>query len=152
LTLREAMALGADRDLIARQYTNDFAEVWNDGISAISEGLRQTGSMEGAILFAQLTLLAKHPDSLIARKRGLSEAQDAGRRAAAVLDAGWPGPAGWKAYRDLDTWLRAEGRQRNPGTTADLLTACLFILLREDTIRLPLEFPWAIPWPAGFSS
>jgi triphosphoribosyl-dephospho-CoA synthase len=116
--------------------------VWNDGVPAIVEGLRQTRSLEGAILFAQLTMLAKHPDTLIARKRGVAEAQEASRRAAAAL------AAGWNAFAEFDAWLRAEGRQRNPGTTADLLTACLFILLREDTIRLPLEYPW----PAGLPS
>jgi triphosphoribosyl-dephospho-CoA synthase len=141
-TLREVMTLAADRDLIARQYANDFADVWNDGVPAITEGLRQTRSLEGAILFAQLTMLAKHPDTLIARKRGVAEAQEASRRAAAVL------AAGWDTFAEFDAWLRAEGRHRNPGTTADLLTACLFILLREDTIRLPLEYPW----PAGLPS
>ena len=41
-TLREVLALAADRDLIARQYTNAFADVWNDGVPALVEGLRQT--------------------------------------------------------------------------------------------------------------
>jgi triphosphoribosyl-dephospho-CoA synthase len=136
------MNLAAGRDLIGRQYVNDFAEVWNDGVPALLEGLRQTGSLEGAILFAQLTLMAKYPDTLIARKRGLAEAREAGRRAAAVL------AAGWHTFADFDAWLRAEGRQRNPGTTADLLTACLFILLRERTIRLPLEHPWSAGLPS----
>jgi triphosphoribosyl-dephospho-CoA synthase len=141
-TLREVMALAAGRDLIARQYANGFVEVFEDGEPALLEGLRQTHSLEGAILFAQLTLLAKHPDSLIVRKRGIAVAQEASRRAADVL------ATGWSAFTAFDGWLRAEGRQRNPGTTADLLTACLFILLRESTIRLPLEYPW----PAGFLS
>ena len=45
---------------------------------------------------------------------------------------------------DFDTWLRAEGHSRNPGTTADLMTACLFVLLREDTIPLPSQIPWTL--------
>jgi triphosphoribosyl-dephospho-CoA synthase len=135
-TLREVMALAADRDLIARQYANGFADVWEDGVPAVLAGLRQEQSLEGAILFAQLTLLAKHPDTLIRRKCGPAEAEEASRRAAAVL------AAGWGAFADFDAWLRAEGRRRNPGTTADLLTACLFILLREGTIRLPLVYPF----------
>jgi triphosphoribosyl-dephospho-CoA synthase len=141
-TLREVMALAAGRDLIARQYANDFADVWNDGVPALLDGFRQMRSLEGAVLIAQLTLLAKHPDSLIARKCGVSEAQEVSRRAAAVL------AEGWDTFADFDAWLRAEGRQRNPGTTADLLTACLFILLREGTIRLPLEYPWSAGLPS----
>jgi triphosphoribosyl-dephospho-CoA synthase len=135
-TLREVMAPAAGRDLIARQYVNGYADVWDDGVPAILTGLRQEQSLEGAILFAQLALLAKHPDTLIRRKCGPAEAEEASRRAAAVL------AAGWDAFAEFDGWLRAEGRRRNPGTTADLLTACLFILLREGTIRLPLAYPF----------
>jgi triphosphoribosyl-dephospho-CoA synthase len=140
-TLREVMALAAGRDLIARQYVNGFAEVWDDGVPALLTGLRVKQSLEGAILFAQLTLLAKHPDTLIRRKCGLAEAQEASRRAAAVL-------AGREAFADFDAWLRAEGRRRNPGTTADLLAACLFILLREGTIQLPLAYPFSHGLPS----
>ena len=141
------MALAADRDLIARQYANGFREVFDDGVPAVLEGLERTGSLEGAIIHAHLHLMARHPDTLIARKRGAAEAEESARRARAVLDAGWPdGREAWAALRRLDAWLRAEGRGRNPGTTADLIAACLFVLLREGRITLPLS----VPWPAGF--
>jgi triphosphoribosyl-dephospho-CoA synthase len=143
-TLRQIMALAADRDRIARQYANGFAEVFEDGVPALRTGLEISGSLEGAIIFAHLHLLAHHPDTLIARKRGRAESEEAAARAQAVLDAKWPGERdGWAALTELDTWLRAEGNQRNPGTTADLLTACLFVLLREETITLPPRLPWS---------
>ena len=147
LPLRQVMTLAADRDLIARQYADGFREVFDDGAPAVLEGIERTGSMEGAILFAHLHLMARHPDTLIARKRGATEAEESAGRARAVLDAGWPkGRAGWAAFAALDAWLRAEGRMRNPGATADLIAACLFVLLHEGRIPLPLS----IPWPAGF--
>ena len=37
----------------------------------------------------------------------------------------------------------AAPHRRNPGTTADLVTACLFVLLREGSIELPLRIPWS---------
>jgi triphosphoribosyl-dephospho-CoA synthase len=37
--------------------------------------------------------------------------------------------------------LREEGNARNPGATADLVTACLFAALRES--RMTQEHPWA---------
>jgi triphosphoribosyl-dephospho-CoA synthase len=149
LPLRAIMALAADRDLIARQYANDFREVFDEGAPAILDGMNRTGSMEGAILFAQLHLMARHPDTLIARKRGSAEAVESAQRAQAVLDAGWPkGRGGWAALAALDAWLRAEGRQRNPGTTADLIAACLFVLLHDGRIPLPLP----LPWPADFDA
>jgi triphosphoribosyl-dephospho-CoA synthase len=135
-TLRQVMTLAAERDLIARQYANGFAEVFDDGVSALLSGMDRTGSIEGAIVFAHLHLMAHHPDTLIARKRGRAEAEESARRARAVLDSG-----GTELDR-FDDWLRAEGHARNPGTTADLLTVCLFVLLRENTITLPPPLPW----------
>ena len=49
-----------------------------------------------------------------------------------MLEHGGVGtPAGRAAYDGFDRWLRADGHARNPGTTADLVTACLFVALRE---------------------
>jgi triphosphoribosyl-dephospho-CoA synthase len=140
-TLRQVMALAAQRDLIARQYANGFAEVFNAGVPALLTGLQRTSSIEGAIIFAHLCLMYDHPDTLIARKCGWAEAEEAARRAKAVLDAGW---AELSAF---DDWLREDGHRRNPGATADLLTACLFVLLRDGTITLPPQFPWMIDEP-----
>jgi triphosphoribosyl-dephospho-CoA synthase len=135
-TLRQVMALAAERDLIARQYANGFTEVFEDGVPALLTGLQRTGSIEWAIIFAHLHMIARHPDTLIVRKRGWAEAEEAARRAKVVLDAGWTELDGF------DAWLREQGHARNPGATADLLTACLFVLLREDTITLPPPWPW----------
>jgi len=45
-------------------------------------------------------------------------------------------------------WLRADGNRRNPGTSADLVAATLFVALREELIPLPSPYPWS----AGFIS
>jgi triphosphoribosyl-dephospho-CoA synthase len=146
-TLREVMALAAGRDLIARQYAGGFAEVF-DGAAAVRDGLGRTGSVEGAIIHAHLTLMARHPDTLIARKRGPAEAAEAAERALRVLEQGWPHRSeGRAAYADLDGWLRAAGNGRNPGATADLIAAALFVLLREGTIPLPAPLPWPADGP-----
>jgi triphosphoribosyl-dephospho-CoA synthase len=144
LPLRQVMALAADRDLVALQYANAFQEVLQEGVAALQTGMLQTRSLEGAIIFAHLRLLANRPDSLIARKRGQAEAEEAARRAGEVLKANWPHQeAGRMALAQLDAWLRAEGHRRNPGTTADLVTASLFAALREGIITLPPELPWS---------
>jgi triphosphoribosyl-dephospho-CoA synthase len=97
--------------------------------------------MESAIIHCHLHLLAGHPDTLIARKRGRAEAEEASRRAADVLAGGWPARAeGRAALAALDQWLRTDGHARNPGTTADLVTACLFVALRDGLIQLPQTF------------
>jgi triphosphoribosyl-dephospho-CoA synthase len=140
-TLRGVMALAADRDLIARQYADGFREVLDEGVPALVNAWRTSRVMESAIVSGHIELLARHPDSLIARKRGTAEAAEAQARAQAVLASGGPetGP-GREALQALDRWLREPGQRRNPGTTADLVTACLFAALRSDTMELSGEF------------
>jgi triphosphoribosyl-dephospho-CoA synthase len=133
VTLREAMALAAGRDLIARQYADGFRAVFDVGLPALRQPARD---WEAAVIGCQLRLLAEFPDSLTARKRGPAVAEEASRRARAVLAAG--GPDNTEALAGLDSWLRADGHARNPGTTADLVTACLFVALREGQFRLPV--------------
>jgi triphosphoribosyl-dephospho-CoA synthase len=133
--LRQAMALAADRDLVARQYVRDYEDVFDLGIPILLDGLSRHGDLETAIILAHLGILAKHPDSLIARKRGPEEAGEARRLAVGVLEAGWPSTAaGQAAFAAFDAWLTAVGNARNPGTSADLVAACLFVALREKWI------------------
>jgi triphosphoribosyl-dephospho-CoA synthase len=141
--LLEAMRLAADRDLVARQYVTDFAIVLQEGLTALQEGLAHTGELESAIVLCHLHLLAQHGDSLIARKCGQELARQAQLQAKAVLAANFPvTEEGRACFREFDDWLRADGYKRNPGTSADLTAACLFVALREGIMQLPLHYPW----------
>lgn len=138
-TLREVMQLAAERDLIARQYATDFRLVLQTGVPWLAACRDFETGWEQAIIGLQLALLAENPDSLIARKCGMELALEASRRARAILDAGWPENAASRTIlSEFDTWLRADGNRRNPGTTADLVTASLFAALREGVIRPPV--------------
>lgn len=145
LTLLATMQLAADRDAIARQYTTGFWEVFEEGLPALRAGLGETRSLEGAIVGCQLHWLSRQLDTLILRKQGAEEAEAASRLARQVLAAGWPQSVGGRAeLQCFDAWLRAQGNRRNPGATADLVTACLFAALREGSIPLPLRCPFAL--------
>jgi triphosphoribosyl-dephospho-CoA synthase len=146
VTLLEAMKLAADRDLIARQYANGFADVFDFGVPAFLDGLQQFGCVEAAIVHSQLRWLAEHPDSLIARKNGPAVAEDVRRRAAEVLRlGGLSTPEGRAAGVALDRHLRSDGNKLNPGSTADLITACLFVALRENKVAPAAPFRWNVP-------
>ncbi len=133
--LVEAMRLAADRDLVARQYANGFHEVLSVVAPTILSGIDRGWGINGAIVHAQLTLMSRFPDSLIARKCGSEAAQRAADQAAEVLQAGTPADESfWQAAGDFDFWLRSDGHRRNPGTTADLIAAGLFVLLRDGHI------------------
>jgi triphosphoribosyl-dephospho-CoA synthase len=143
ITLRAAMSLASDRDLIARQYANGFYEVLNEAMPALCESVRAGHSLETAIVAAHLKMLARHPDSLIVRKYGLAQAADVSRRAGGLLESGWPdGPDAGRLCGEFDGWLRQPGNRFNPGTTADLVTAALFAALRERKIDLGISNPY----------
>lgn len=140
-SLVEAMRLAADRDLVARQFVNGFEQVLSESAKSLADGFVAGWSAGEAIVNTQLELMSKFPDSLIARKCGPRVAQQSADRAAAVLDAGSPrDEVFWTAAGDLDFWLRSDGHRRNPGTTADLVAAGLFVLLREGIMHWPLRW------------
>lgn len=135
--LLTAMAAAAERDLIARQYATDFDLVLGKVAPWISEAAGRW-SLTEAIVHTQLRLLAEYPDSLISRKCGLEMAQEVSTYAASVLASGSPGEDSYhEAAADLDFFLRSDGHRRNPGTTADLIAAGLFILLRDGGLKTP---------------
>jgi triphosphoribosyl-dephospho-CoA synthase len=136
LTLVDVMQLAAERDRVARQFTNRFADVLRGTAANIAEGLTRGLPLGGAIVLAHVRQIAEHSDSLIARKCGPEIAAEARQRAMTVIKAGSPGDASYEQARvELDTWLRADGHRRNPGTTADLVAAGLFVLLREGRLH-----------------
>jgi len=137
VTLLEAMALAADRDMIARQYATGFADVLEFGVPTLAEGFARHGTVEDAILHSQLCWLAAFPDSLIARKRGTAVTEDVRRRAAAVRSDGGIATPAWFAF---DAHLRSEGNGLNPGTTADLIAASLFVALRDGVLKPDAPF------------
>ena len=139
-TLLEVMTLAAERDGVAAQYANGFAWVLQEGapfLASIGRDFAQ--HWEAAIIELQLRLMAEHPDTLIARKCGAEVAQEAARRARHCLQelARLPLASDQRTecLIDFDHWLRADGHRRNPGTTADLVAACLFAAIREGTIE-----------------
>lgn len=134
-----AMQHAADRDLVARQYVSGFSEVLDRVVPWLVE-TRTRCSLTQAIIHTQIRLLARFPDSLIARKCGAATAQHAADIAARVEQSGSPGSQEYEqALADLDFWLRSDGHRRNPGTTADLLAAGLFVVLREGLVPPPFR-------------
>ncbi len=140
-----AMQPAADHDLVARQYVNGFAQVQHAALRIQHWLAAATDDLETAILLTFLELLRDYPDSLIARKCGLQLAVEAAGRAGAILRiydrlaaagtrAVYCGTPFDRALEDFDRWLRDDGNQRNPGTTADLVAAALFVLLRESRV------------------
>ncbi|MDF1745119.1 MAG: triphosphoribosyl-dephospho-CoA synthase [Gimesia sp.] len=129
-TLREVMCLAADHDSIASEYANNFNIILGTAIPALQTFWNQCADWEEAVIRLQLRLMSDFPDTLIARKCGIEEAQQSAVYASEILQAEQFGAS----LAPFDSWLRFNGNQRNPGTTADLIVATLFVALRDGFI------------------
>lgn len=139
--LWEIMRLAADRDGIARWWSEGFSFLFAEGVGALGSGIMATGSIEASMVLLSLHLLARFPDTLIARKHGLATAREVSARAGDILALEWPRKAqAIEALREFDRWLRSQ--KYNPGTTADFLAAVVYASFRQGLLTLPLNFPF----------
>jgi triphosphoribosyl-dephospho-CoA synthase len=135
VTLRAAMAAAVGRDAIAAEYVSDFAVTFELGLPALAAALEDGLAPRAAIVELALRLLGAVPDTLIARKRGSDAAERVSAGAARVLAAGGVRSEGGRAaVASFDASLRQGGNALNPGTTADLVTAVLFVALLEGVL------------------
>ena len=135
VTLREAMAAAAQRDTVAAEYATDHAVTFELGLPVLSGALDDGLPPRDAIVELALRLLGAVPDTLIARKRGPEAAGRVSEGAREVLAAGGVRTAsGRTALAAFDASLRRDGHSLNPGTTADLVTAVLFVALLEGVL------------------
>jgi triphosphoribosyl-dephospho-CoA synthase len=121
--LRAAMALAADRDLIARQYANGFADVFDALARDVPSGLVLAEAGAPDVLRVFLGCLSRHPDSHIVRKHGEAVAHSV--MAAAQRWVVHPAPDQAPDFAAWDEALKADGI--NPGTSADLTVATLWL-------------------------
>lgn len=128
VTLRDAMEEAAGRDRIARQYVTDFADVFGVGLARFDAALATTSDRRWSTLLTYLNFLSSFPDSHILRKYGPDIAERV-RRRAVDWEAGAESDADWELLLpkllQWDSELKEAGI--NPGTSADLTVATLFV-------------------------
>ncbi|KAA1257823.1 ATP:dephospho-CoA triphosphoribosyl transferase [Rubripirellula obstinata] len=126
-----AMRLAADRDRIALQYASDFTDLHDNLIPILLDAITNRGDLLLGISEAHVRLLASSPDSLIQRKFGREVAKQVQQLASEVDHSST------MSRKRLDDFLRPdgnpEGLQLNPGTTADVIAAALFVLLNSNS-------------------
>lgn len=126
--LRAAMFAAAGRDLIARQYTNDFADLLDVALPYFAGACARHGGPLYAMSELYLYLLARYRDTHVARKHGVELAAEVSAHAndayLAFVQEASP-VRRLVALRRMDIALKADAI--NPGTTADLCVATCFI-------------------------
>lgn len=132
ISLLEVMTLASERDLIAQQYVTGFELVLDKGYNMLKSSLGQGLCLTQAIAHTHLYLLGEVEDSLITRKLGKAWSREVMARARIVWEqGGWLTALGQKYVLEFDQWLRKDGHNLNPGTTADLIAAIIFVYLME---------------------
>ena len=128
--LREAMRIAADRDDIAREYVTDYQTTFEVAAPTLELALHAGLPWSDAIVETFLTTLAARPDTHIARRGGPLLAASVSDQARLVLaEGGVRSVHGRHAIARLDATLRGDGNLANPGTTADLTAAAIFVVL-----------------------
>ena len=132
-----AMQAAAGRDQIARLWSHGFGPLFAGAVADLGRSLAAGAGLCDAVVEAHLRQLARERDTLIARKHGPLAAAEVSAAAAAVLAT--PAANRPEALAAFDRSLR-DPKRLNPGTTADIVAAALYILLRSGRLRPFLEF------------
>ena len=137
ISLLKAMALLQNRDSIASEYLSRFRITFEVGYPVLESTYCTLGKLAPAILQAYLSILAKVPDTSIARKEGMKKADEVASWATDVLNAGGVFTEnGQSAIQELDTALRSSPLALYPLTTADLTIASIFLHLYSHSNRV----------------
>jgi len=136
-TLRDLQRLATTYDAIAEEYTTDFSYIFETLYPRFNKALNRHQRLEDAVLATYMWALSQRPDTFIQRKAGtdtanriMQEAKILYQRLQKLPTTRW-----LKEITPFDEALRVKGSQLNPGTTADLLSATIFLALLVGNIK-----------------
>lgn len=128
VTLYQAMFLAQDRDSIARQYVNNYKEVWEIAFKQLTNSLNCGEKVEWATAFAYLNVLSRVPDTLISRKFSRQQALAVSEQAQLFIAKMNNNTKLRSMQHELRDWDQQLKRLAiNPGTTADICAAALLM-------------------------
>jgi triphosphoribosyl-dephospho-CoA synthase len=150
-TVAHVMKLAAERDSIAAEFVSNYSLTFEQTVPSLSSLLAGGYGLQWAIVGTYLRLLAGTPDTLIARKVGWERSREISTWARQLVDEFFPLAlpdrfdedaieACEASLADFDFALRSDGNRLNPGTTADLIVAGLFVAALNEQI------PWPVRW------
>jgi triphosphoribosyl-dephospho-CoA synthase len=138
--LLEAMRLAADRDRIAAAYLTDYAEIFEFGLPVLANTRGYTDDQSLAVTTLHMAYLAYFPDSHVARKHGPATAEAVREEARALIGLWQPVAQRNTLAKLLDFDADLKRRNVNPGTTADLVVATVFVASMCDAMS-PQDTP-----------
>jgi triphosphoribosyl-dephospho-CoA synthase len=126
ISLYQVFKIASAYDMVCSEWVNNYPVTFEYAYPLLVQNLKEDGDLNMAIIHTFLAVLAKHPDTFIARKVGLERACEVSAIAEKVLKGGGLRTvAGRERLREFDAMLRRESNLLNPGTTADIIAAAL---------------------------
>ena len=122
-TMYDVLKISAPWDMLAREMTSDMPAVFEIGYPTYHE-LKDTKSKNEACVLTFLTILSQVPDTLISRKYGSDEALKISMMTRDLLNLKDQSDFNDR-LKEFDDYLFEN--KYNPGTTADLTAASIFV-------------------------
>ena len=122
-TMYDVLKISAPWDMLAREMTSDMPAVFELGYPTYHE-LKEKKSLNDACVLTFLTILSQVPDTLISRKYGSDEALKISMMTRDLLKLKDSDDFS-ERLQEFDDYLYDNGY--NPGTTADLTAASIFV-------------------------
>jgi triphosphoribosyl-dephospho-CoA synthase len=122
-TMYDVLKISAPWDMLAREMTSDMPAVFEIGYPTYHE-LKEEKSLNDACVLTFLTILSQVPDTLISRKYGSDEALKISMMTRDLLKMKDSGDFA-ERLQEFDDYLF--DNHYNPGTTADLTAASIFV-------------------------
>ncbi len=127
-SLKHAMELASQRDSIALQYTNNFTEIFEMGVSTIKCFDKSWNSVKWSTVSCYMVFMSSIADSHIKRKYGEQIAEQIRKKSEVVAEKfhkALEPETEINLIRGFDEELKA--KNYNPGTCADLTVASLLV-------------------------
>jgi triphosphoribosyl-dephospho-CoA synthase len=130
VTLFQVFQIAEKYDTICSEWVHDYPVTFDVAYPFLTERIVGGIDPSSAILHTFLEVLARCPDTFIARKTSIEKAKEVSAEAAQVLSLGGIETLeGRQRLTEFDARLRKSSNLLNPGTTADIVATALAICI-----------------------
>jgi len=132
ISLYEVFKIAEKYDTICSEWTSNYQVTFDIAYPFLLQRLKKDTAPSKAVVQSFLEVLARVPDTFIARKASIEKAREVSLEAREIVELGGAEtPTGRKKLREFDHKLRRSGNLLNPGTTADLIAAALAVCVLD---------------------
>jgi triphosphoribosyl-dephospho-CoA synthase len=126
ISLYNVFKIAEKYDTICSEWVNNYPVTFDIAFPSLARRLQNEGDPSKAVVQTFLEVLARVPDTFIARKTGIEKSREISLKARDILELGGiETSVGKKSLSKFDRELRKSSNLLNPGTTADILAAAL---------------------------